>query len=334
MKKLTAKQVAALSPEARERYEKKLKTVKRNRRILTGFVAVIAVAAVFAVLSVTVLFNITEVKVAKPGKHYKAEEILDAAGVEVGDNMVLADWDRVRERIETKLPYILSVDINKTVSGRVTFSVTDDKAAMIFKTETGYAIADYNGKALEIVKTKPKNSGLILLTIKNKINAKPGEMISFSDAAEESLYSDIKSAISESGITGITGIDISDSKNIYLEYRSRYRLYMGDSSDLVYKLKEAKKVIAQEDESDPNQIGEINLSILKKVYVEKLETLEKTTVPAAAKPEKTTAPQTTEVSEEQAQPAEDEEETTAPEEDVTEPDEANVDGDDAQNGEE
>lgn len=334
MKKLTAKQVAALSPEARERYEKKLKTVKRNRRILTGFVAVIAVAAVFAVLSVTVLFNITEVKVAKPGKHYKAEEILDAAGVEVGDNMVLADWDRVRERIETKLPYILSVDINKTVGGRVTFSVTDDKAAMIFKTESGYAIADANGKTLETVKTKPKNSGLILLTIKNKINAKPGEMISFSDAAEESLYSDIKSAISESGITGITGIDISDSKNIYLEYQNRYRLYMGDSSDLVYKLKEAKKVIAQEDESDPNQIGEINLSILKKVYVEKLETLEKTTVPTAAKPEKTTAPQTTEVSEEQTQPAEDEEETTAPEEDVTEPDEANVDGDDAQNGEE
>ncbi len=334
MKKLTAKQVAALSPEARKRYEKKLKTVKRNRRILTGFVAVIAVAAAFAVLSVTVLFNITELKVANPGKHYKEEEILDAAGIEVGDNMVLADWDRVRSRIETKLPYILSVDINKTAGGKVTLSVTDDKAAMIFKTETGYAIADSDGKTLEILKTKPKNSGLILLTIKNKINAKSGEMISFSDAAEEDLYTDIKSAISESGITGITGIDISDSKNIYLEYQNRYRLYMGDSSDLVYKLKEAKKVISQEDESDPNQIGEINLSILKKVYVEKLETLEKTTAATAAKTEKTTAAETAETTDEQTQPTGDGEETAASEENVTEPDEANIEGVDDQNGEE
>ena len=45
MKKLTARQVAALSPEVRERYEKKLKKVTRNRRILTGIIAVVAVAA-------------------------------------------------------------------------------------------------------------------------------------------------------------------------------------------------------------------------------------------------------------------------------------------------
>ena len=76
MKKLTARQVAALSPEVRERYEKKLKKVTRNRRILTGIIAVVAVAAVFAVLSVTVLFNVSEIKVAKAGTHYKAEEII------------------------------------------------------------------------------------------------------------------------------------------------------------------------------------------------------------------------------------------------------------------
>ena len=100
MKKLAARQVAALSPEARERYEKKLKTVKRNRRILTGIIAAVAVAAVFAVLSVTVLFNVSEIKVAKAGTHYKAEQILDAAGVEVGDNMIMTNWDKVKSKAE------------------------------------------------------------------------------------------------------------------------------------------------------------------------------------------------------------------------------------------
>lgn len=317
MKKLTAKQVAAMSPEVRERYERKLKKVKRNRRILTGIVAVFAVAAVFAVLSVTVLFNITEIKVAAAGKHYKAEQITDMAGVEVGDNMVLADWDRVRERVQQKLPYVRTLEIKKTLGGKVTFTVKDDTAAMLFKTANGYAIADSDGKVLEILDKKPKKSGLTLLTVKKSINAKAGETISFADEAEESLYNGIRDAIKQANIAGITGIDISDPKNIYLEYQSRYRLCIGDDSELVYKLTEAKKVIAQEDETDPNQIGEINLSILKKVYVEPLETLEKTT--AAPKKEVTTQPQTTEAAEPETQAEEGDETENEAE---TEPDES------------
>ena len=329
MKKLTARQIAAMTPEARERYERKLKKITRNRRILTGIIAVIAVAAVFAVLSVTVLFNISEIKVANAGKHYKSEQILDAAGIEVGDNIITTDWNRVKDKVEQKLPYVLSIDIKKSLSGEVVLSVKDDTAAMLFKTSNGYAIADADGKVLEVLYAKPKNSGLMLLTVKNSINAKPGEIITFADDAEQTLYDNICLAIKESGIKNITGIDIHDPKNIYIEYQNRYRLYLGDNQDLTYKLKEAKKVITKEDENDPTQIGEINLSILKKVYVEKLETLEKTTI-AQTKAETTTVSDTTTKAENSdADSQDDEGETTAEngdsgdEEGVTEPDAQN-----------
>ena len=314
MKKLTARQIASMTPEARERYEKKLKIVTRNRRILFGTVAVVVVAAVFAVLSLTVLFNVSEVKVAKAGKHYQPEQIIEAADVEVGDNMVATNWDRVKEKVEQKLPYVLSLEIKKTASGKITFSVVDDTATLVFKTSKGYALADANCKVLEIVKEKPKNKGLTLLTVKNRINADPGETISFADDGESILYDTIRTAIKNSGIGNITGIDISDPENIYLEYQSRYRLYLGNSEDIEYKLREAKKIIAEEDENDPNQIGEINLSILKKVYVEKLDTLEETTT---AKKDVTTQPETT-APDSTVEPEEDET-TTLPEEE-TEPD--------------
>lgn len=314
MKKLTARQIASMTPEARERYEKKLKIVTRNRRILFGTVAVVVVAAVFAVLSLTVLFNVSEVKVAKAGKHYQPEQIIEAADVEVGDNMVATNWDRVKEKVEQKLPYVLSLEIKKTVSGKITFSVVDDTATLVFKTSKGYALADANCKVLEIVKEKPKNKGLTLLTVKNRINADPGETISFSDDGESILYDTIRTAIKNSGIGNITGIDISDPENIYLEYQSRYRLYLGNSEDMEYKLREAKKIIAEEDENDPNQIGEINLSILKKVYVEKLDTLEETTT---AKKDVTTQPETT--APDSTDEPEEDETTTLPEEE-TEPD--------------
>ena len=314
MKKLTARQIASMTPEARERYEKKLKIVTRNRRILFGTVAVVVVAAVFAVLSLTVLFNVSEVKVAKAGKHYQPEQIIEAADVDVGDNMVATNWDRVKEKVEQKLPYVLSLEIKKTVSGKITFSVVDDTATLVFKTSKGYALADANCKVLEIVKEKPKNKGLTLLTVKNRINADPGETISFADDGESILYDTIRTAIKNSGIGNITGIDISDPENIYLEYHNRYRLYLGNSEDIEYKLREAKKIIAEEDENDPNQIGEINLSILKKVYVEKLDTLEETTT---AKKDVTTQPETT--APDSTDEPEEDETTTLPEEE-TEPD--------------
>ena len=314
MKKITARQIASMTPEARERYEKKLKIVTRNRRILFGTVAVVVIAAVFAVLSLTVLFNVSEVKVAKAGKHYQPEQIIEAADVDVGDNMVATNWDRVKEKVEQKLPYVLSLEIKKTVSGKITFSVVDDTATLVFKTSKGYALADANCKVLEIVKEKPKNKGLTLLTVKNRINADPGETISFADDGESILYDTIRTAIKNSGIGSITGIDISDPENIYLEYQSRYRLYLGNSEDIEYKLREAKKIIAEEDENDPNQIGEINLSILKKVYVEKLDTLEETTT---AKKDVTTQPETT--APDSTDEPEEDETTTLPEEE-TEPD--------------
>ena len=314
MKKLTARQIAAMTPEARERYEKKLKIVTRNRRILFGTVAVVVVAAVFAVLSLTVLFNVSEVKVAKAGKHYQPEQIIEAADVDVGDNMVATNWDRVKEKVEQKLPYVLSLEIKKTASGKITFSVVDDTATLVFKTSKGYALADANCKVLEIIKEKPKNKGLTLLTVKNRINADPGEIISFADDGESILYDTIRTAIKNSGIGSITGIDISDPENIYLEYQNRYRLYLGNSEDIEYKLREAKKIIAEEDENDPNQIGEINLSILKKVYVEKLDTLEETTT---AKKDVTTQPETT--APDSTDEPEADETTTLPEEE-TEPD--------------
>ncbi len=321
MKKLTPRQVASLSPEVRERYEKKLKKVTRNRRILAGIIAIVAVAAVFAVLSVTVMFNVSEIKVAKAGEHYTAEQIIDALGVEVGDNMIMTDWERVKTRTQERLPYILSLDIVKSLGGTVTLSVKDDEAAVLFKTANGYAIADSNGKTLELLEEKPKNSGLAVLTVKNKIEAKPGETVTFADEEEKNLYYELNSAIKNADMQNITGIDISDSDNIYLEYQSRYRLYLGDSSEMEYKLKEAKKVIAQEDGNDPKQIGEINLSIPKKVYVEPLETLEKTTAAVTTKPaksaEKTTQTDDSENGEDTTE-AETEQETTMPEDDGAE----------------
>lgn len=289
MKELTSEQMDRMTPENRELYLRRLQKVKRNRKILAVIVSVIAVIAIAAVLSMTVLFNISSIKVDKKGKFYSEQEIISASGLDIGDNMVRTDFKDVSLRIETMLPYVLSARIDKSFSGSITITVKDNAASMIFKVKNGYAIADSQGKVLEILKEIPDKNKLMVLKSSKEMTASPGKHIGFADENEQELYEQICEALKKAKMyEKITGIDISSPSNIKIEYQRRFRIKIGSISDIDIKLTAAVKIIAVEDESDPNTIGEINVTTPKKVYVNPLDTLEETTAPKEAKTEKTT----------------------------------------------
>ena len=163
MKQLTPEQLDRMKPESRERYEQRLRIVKRNRKIRNIVCAVVLVIAAATVLSMTVLFNITEITVAKAGANYTAEEIINASGLNVGDNMVLNDINQAAERIQTNLPYVLEAQISAKPSGKVTITIKDTAAAILIELKQGYAIADIHGKVLENIEEKPENNTFLVL---------------------------------------------------------------------------------------------------------------------------------------------------------------------------
>lgn len=289
MKQLTHEQIDNLTPELRGKYFRQLKKVKRNRRILAGVIAFVAVAVVAAALSMTVLFNISSIKVKQAGKFYSKQEILSASGLDRGDNMIRTDFKAASKRIETMLPYVLEAKIDKSLSGAVTITIKDNKASMIFSVKNGYAIADANGKVLDILAEAPENSKLMVLKTSQELTAKTGEYIGFKDENEQSLYETICEALKKAKMYNkITGIDISEPANIKIEYQHRLRIKIGGISDIDTKLTAAVKTIAMEDESDPNTIAEVNVITPKKVYVNPLDSLDETEKVEPVK-EKTTA---------------------------------------------
>lgn len=280
MKELTKKQIAALSEEKRSLYFKQLKRVQRNRKILGALIAVVVIAAAFAVLSVTVLFNIKQINVDPTGDYYTKEEIISASGLDLGDNILLTDFDGVAQRICANLPYVSDVTFNKKLfNGAINISVTDGIESMAFKMTDGYAVTDNQCKMLKIIPELPEKSNMTVIVSDNTVKAETGKKVYFEDEAVQSVFDSVYNAIKESGIDKITKIDIADSHNIKLEYDGRFRLLLGADSQLTDKLREAVKVIAQENEADATISGEINLTILKKVYVKPLDSLEPTTVP-------------------------------------------------------
>ncbi len=298
MKQLTSEQLERLKPESREKYEKRLKAVKRNRRILAVVCTAAVVIAVGCALGMTVLFNITDITVSKPGAVYAAEEIINASGLNKGDNMVLTDFEQAASRIQTNLPYVLEADIAKSLSGKVTISIKDTSAAMLIEMKHGYAVADIRGKILETIEKKPENHNFIILKTRNSIDATPGMLFSFSSEQEGLVYNKLITELKNAGIyDNITLIDISDYTSVKVEYQNRLRILLGATDDLDVKLKGCIQVIKAEDEKDPALVAEINSKVAKKVYVNPIDSLhpedeEDTTEPVTGADEGTTEPAT------------------------------------------
>lgn len=301
-----------MSPEKRALYEARLKKVKRNRRILAAVVVFIIVALVMVVLSLTVLFKVTSVNVIKTGKIYSAQDISVASGIEIGDNILTTRFDDAENRIEELLPYVLNAKISRTLTGRISISVTDDKAEVIFAAKNGYALADINGKVLEVWKEKPKDSKYRILKTRSRENAVAGHEFGFVSEDEKNLFTEICSVLKKAGIfDDVTEIDFSESSNIKVVYKNRLRIKIGDMNGVDNKLQAAMKVIAEEEKNNPNVMAEINVRNTDKVFVKTLETLDETPV-KKEKPVETTAAQTENVTDENG-----DEITTEPDEENT-----------------
>ncbi len=275
MKQLTPEQLEKLKPESREKYEKRLKAVKRNRLIVAVVSLIIVIAAVVSILCTTVFFNITSIRVVKTGSVYSENEIISASGLNTGDNIIRTDFEKVCQRIEYNLPYVLDATVNKKLSGEVTISVKDTSAAIIFESKQGYAIADSHGKVLEIINKVPEKSNFMVIKTAKGMDAEPGTVFTFSDAQEEATYYKLIKEFKNNGILeSITKIDLSDISSIKIEYQNRLRLLLGTADSLDIKIKGGLEVIGTEDNKDPNLIAEINLTIPKKVFVNPIESLD------------------------------------------------------------
>ncbi len=274
MKELSPEQVARMRPESRERYEKRLKAVKRNRKILGIFCGVFAGGLLLLILSLTILFNVTSINVAKTGAFYTKSEIISASGIDIGDNMLRTDFEKASERIEKNLPYVLDAVITKKLSGEVTITIKDTTAAILIESNQGYALADIHGKVLEIIKEIPKDSKFMVIKTNSKLEAITGESFAFTDDAEKKLYDELVEALEKADMfKNITKVDITDRTAIKVEYQNRLRLLLGTAEDLEIKLRGAAETIKAEDSKDPTTVAEINLTIPKKVFVNSIDSL-------------------------------------------------------------
>lgn len=247
---------------------RKIMRDKKNRRkkliIRTVLGTVFLLAAVILVL--ILFFNINTVTVSGDDIYSEAD-IIEASGVKIGDNLIFSSAKKINQNLTERLPYIGKAKIKRHLPARMEIIITKTTAEYAVMTEGAYALLDGGGKVLE----KGLNfvgENITLANLGTVTSAETGKTIVLENEQIFIKLMELRKAIDEYGIKGITSIDITNIYDIKLVYQGRITLILGDTdgTDMEHKLSLAAEAIKTQDAENNTYRGTINLTVSGKAY--------------------------------------------------------------------
>lgn len=121
---------------------------RRGRfRLIYKFLSILIVTAA-VILACVVFFKINSIEVTG-NVRYTAEEIIEASGIQPGDNLIVLPRSRISAAIRTRLPYVEGVVIQRAPPDGVVLKVTERVAAASLDSAEGRWLITSQGKLLE-----------------------------------------------------------------------------------------------------------------------------------------------------------------------------------------
>lgn len=284
-----------LSNDERRRIRAERARKKRRRRnMIVAAVLTAVVLVVGIVLCLTVFFNIAAITV-DGDEIYNAQQIVEASGLRVGENMFLMSAKKTAAQIEKNLPYIEKAEIKRSLSCTVTVTVHRAQAVAALESEDTYILLNASGKVLEDGVFTLADS-LLILNAGAVHSAVPGESVEFASPESLQTFSAVYQALCDAQITGITALDIENPMLVTARYQDRILLKLGEASAIPEKTNFIRATLERCEKNTPNFRGTIDFTIDKKAY-QNAETQAETA------PESTTALQENAIKENAAKPA-------------------------------
>jgi cell division protein FtsQ len=239
--------------------------IRRKKIIIRTLVGVVFLC-VGVILALTLFFNINKI-VVSGDKVYSDKEIIEASGMNVGDNLIFLSKSALDEEISSKLAYVGSAKIKRRLPSTLEIVITKTDAYMAVAKDGYYILLDRNGKVLEKdLETVGEN---IVLANLGEINSiKVGEVISLKSNKIFTKLNDVLSECENVGITEISSVNLSDIYNIKIVYQGRITLELGetDKDNLNSKLALGKAAIERQNQENNLYRGTINLTVDGKGY--------------------------------------------------------------------
>ncbi len=270
------------------------KPFNRNRFLLRLLTAAAVVLAL--VFGMSIFFKVRTVTVSGAEK-YTAWEIREASGISDGDALLSLSEAQISARIRTSLPYVDRVRIGIKLPDTVKIEITE--------LETVYAIGDDNGgwwllnaEGKVVDKTNGAEAkGYTRIVGVEVADPVIGEQavaavpeVETTTATEETeilmpsvaliqpahqlnAAITVMAALEENGVIGcVKTVDVTDPEHLELWYEDRYQVYLGDTSQMSYKIYMLKGAVAQMGEY---QRGQMDISFTTwpdRVWFDQFET--------------------------------------------------------------
>ncbi len=240
---------AAMAPKPRKRRRRR----RRGPGILFSFFCLTMICAAI-LTAVTIFFKVKSVTVTGETR-YNKNEIIQAAGIETGENLIFLNKIAAINRIFQDRPYLDEVSVRRRLPDTIEIFVTECQPAAALAAEGGqYWLIDRNGKLLELVPAQQTESLCKIIGIDPE-QPEAGTYADFLDEEKEKALFTILNTAENSGILNeIIDIDISQIFEIRLQYTERFEVELGTVEDLSKKIGFLKSVVGRLGEMDTGVI--------------------------------------------------------------------------------
>lgn len=211
------------------------------------------------VFGMSVFFRVSDLSVTGAGR-YSEQEIIEASGVEQGDNLMLINREAVARRIQSKLLYVGEVQVRRQLPTTLAILVEESGGLALLETDGGLWLVD---KSMRLLEPCPQGelqnyiriSGLS--AVKPEAGAQPGTPDE--DKPKAALLKALLEAVSGAGLQAdISGLDVQNPVNAEIDYLGgRFRVKLGGRDNLDYKLELLGEVVKK---LEPEDRGVIDLS--------------------------------------------------------------------------
>ncbi len=248
---------------------------KSNMSLYYGTVLFIA-AIIFAILSVTVFFNV-ETATVKGSSKYTVEEIIEASGINGGDNMIRKNMGKAAEKITSQLIYIETAEIKRKLPTTVEIEVTPCVETACMQKDGGFFVVSETGKILKL--SEDLQEGLLIFYGANPAEDMDlGMKFASDDENKTEVIYDLLNRRESEFVSKITSFDVTDRLNISCVYEDRINIELGVISEIDYKFRLAEEIITTK--ISPDSRGQLRMlekggQFLSEADLEQIEELHK-----------------------------------------------------------
>lgn len=238
-------------------------TNRRRRRGGFGFLykllSTLVICAV-VVVALTLFFRV-DVIVVTGAERYTQQQVIDASGVEIGDNLYLLNKQDLANKIPEQLPYIERVvRINRQPPDTLLIEVEESGTPLALVQDGSAWLISPTGK---IVDQKPAAAAEGYAVIDGcqllapSVGAKK-IALSTEYATQQKSLLDLLAALEERGLQDqVRAIHLDDISVLTMEYGGRFTVELPYNADYIYKLRALEAVVGK---LETNQAGTIQMT--------------------------------------------------------------------------